>query len=132
MHNNVFSRLKFLIGDLGLNIKEFAIKCNVPYRTMQDYFAGKIIPGGDKLTKIAAEFRVSIDWLLSGEGEMYREPTAREDRALYNDVSDVTKLIIKLLQEMPEEDQRDILKRVEEKKLLRELMDERKDRKNID
>ncbi len=126
MHNNVSDRLKILLGKLNLNIKEFALECDVPYRTMQDYIAGKITPGGDNLVKITTVFRVSIDWLLTGEGSMEREPGGGY---LYNNVSDVTKLIVQVLQEMPEEAQRDILKHVEEKKLLRELMKERKERK---
>jgi transcriptional regulator with XRE-family HTH domain len=47
----------------------------LPYRSLQDYAAGRRAPGADALAAICTRLRVSADWLLLGEGEM--RPRAR-------------------------------------------------------
>ncbi|MEK8020761.1 MAG: helix-turn-helix transcriptional regulator [Candidatus Parabeggiatoa sp.] len=64
-------RLKKAIKNKGLKLTEFAKQSKVPYRTLQGYIANEIIPGGESLVKIHAELGVSIDWLLTGQKEMY-------------------------------------------------------------
>ena len=71
MQNSVADRLKKLIEILGINLKEFSARTGIPYRTLQAYLKGEIIPGGENLQKIAAVFCVNLNWLLTGEGEMF-------------------------------------------------------------
>lgn len=59
---------------------------------------------------------ISLDWLLTGVGPMERTPQVGEEMPSFNEVSDVTKLIVKVLQDMPEDDQREILKRILKKR----------------
>jgi predicted transcriptional regulator len=126
MQHSVIDRLKSAIEKItDGNLKEFAKRAGIPYRTFQSYISGERVPGADKLSKIATQMCISIDWLLTGEGEMIR----REGGDIYNNESEVMKLIIQALRDMPEDQQRDVLKYCEEKKLLRELMEERKGKK---
>ena len=96
-------RLKFLLADLGLNIKQFAEMGDIPYRTLQDYLAGKITPGYDNLQKMHAVFRVSIDWLLTNEGPIYVKKEAvagvAESPARYVTTRDKINAILKELSE---------------------------------
>lgn len=71
MQNDISSRLKILIDLLGLNLKDFSRQTGVPYTTLQDYIAGKRLPGAENLQKISRQLHVSIDWLLTGEGEPF-------------------------------------------------------------
>jgi len=89
MQNNVANRLKFIIGQLGLNLTDFSRKTGIPYPTMQDYIAGKRMPGGENLQKISMQLNVNINWLLTGEGEPFlnkhKEPTLNEEKPNYDD-----------------------------------------------
>jgi transcriptional regulator with XRE-family HTH domain len=71
-------RLKYLIKNKGLKITEFSKKTGINYRTLQGYISGEMKPGYDALTKIYEVFNISIDWLISGEGEIYREEQPKE------------------------------------------------------
>lgn len=128
MQDNVFERLKIIIDNSGLNIKDFAKKCDIPYRTMQDYLAGKSMPGGDNLQKITTFSRASIDWLLTGEGEMRRRYPAEqgapevmaEKAAIYNVKDPVVAEIIGLLETEPPEVKRICLKILKNRQEIKE------------
>jgi phage repressor protein C with HTH and peptisase S24 domain len=127
MQESVIERLKIAVKEItNGNLKEFAKQADIPYRTFQSYISGEREPGANNLSKISARLCISLDWLLTGDGEMFRQE--RGDH--YNNVTEVTRLIVQVLQDMPEDQQRDVLKYCEEKKLLRELMEERKGKKN--
>jgi transcriptional regulator with XRE-family HTH domain len=123
MRDSVHKRLKQLIERLGLNIKEFSTKSEIPYRTMQDYLAGKIIPGGENLQRMSTVFRVSIDWILTGEGDMIL-PVAGETPGQYG-LDDVTSKILQMLNDMDPDAKCDVLKYAEKEKLLADLKRER-------
>ena len=120
MQNSVQNRLKFLIDLLKINIKEFSIKTGIPYRTIQDYLLGKRMPGGENLQKICTHLGINLNWLLTGEGEPFIK---KEGQA---QLDEITEKILNLLRDMDEEKRRDVLKYIEEKKLLMELLEERK------
>jgi len=71
MKNRIAERLNFLINSLKINIKEFSQRVGIPYTTMLDYCKGKSLPGAESLEKIATVFHVSLNWLLTGEGEPF-------------------------------------------------------------
>lgn len=134
MQNNVQARLKLLISELGFNIKDFAGRCAIPYHTVQDYLAGKSMPGGENLQKIATEFRVSVDWLLTGEGNMkrgYQLPgeekpaTLAEKVDIYNDKEDrdLTEIVDILKNDLPEA-KRAVLKILKYRKGIKEGVEE--------
>ena len=65
-------RLKFLIGKLNLKITDFAKKTGIPYRTLQNYLSGERQPSAENLQKIAICFNIDLNWLLTGEGNMFK------------------------------------------------------------
>jgi hypothetical protein len=69
-------------------------------------------------------------WILTGEGYARKEDAKHDvvcdPRAPFGPRDLVIDKIVTLLKDMPEESRLEILRSVEEKKLLRELMEERK------
>lgn len=78
MQNDIGNRLKFLIEQLNISYKEFSKITGIPYPTLQDYIGGKRIPGGENLQKISMQLHVNLNWLLTGEGEMFQSPPIKE------------------------------------------------------
>ena len=72
---NIEQRLREIILLKNNSLKEFSEKADIPYITLQQYLAGNRKPGMDALIKIGIQLNISIDWLLTGEGEMYRKKT---------------------------------------------------------
>ena len=55
---------------------DIARRIGVPHATIRNYFQGRL-PAPEVLIKIANETNVSLNWLLTGDGQMYvtgREP----------------------------------------------------------
>jgi len=73
---SVQNRLKEVVDRSGLTMKEVAERCGMPYRTLQNYMISDREPNAKALTSISTHLGVSIDWLLTGEGEMYRPGAA--------------------------------------------------------
>lgn len=64
-------RLKILIDRLGLKLKDFSRKTGIPYQSLLKYLSGERTPTEDNLKKIAIHLGVNLNWLLTGEGEMF-------------------------------------------------------------
>ncbi|HMQ03132.1 MAG TPA: helix-turn-helix domain-containing protein [Pyrinomonadaceae bacterium] len=72
-----------------------ARRIGVPHATVRNYFQGRV-PAPDVLIKIANETDVSLNWLLSGTGEMYlrgKEPI-NLDRIIEDRITAVVDRII--------------------------------------
>ena len=52
------------------SMAEIARRIDVPHATIRNYFQGRL-PAPDVLIKIANQTHVSLNWLLSGNGEMF-------------------------------------------------------------
>ena len=52
------------------SMADIARRLAVPHATVRNYFQGRL-PAADVLVKIANETNVSLNWLLTGSGEMY-------------------------------------------------------------
>lgn len=67
-------RLEEVRRDAGMTVAQFAAACRegrggvVGHSSMVAWRAGRSVPGGDYLRRIAAKFGVSVDWLLGLEG----------------------------------------------------------------
>ncbi len=118
---NIGVRLKKIRNDSGLNQADFAEKIGV-----QQSFISKVEKVTSQLTVehcvlIATIFGVDLNWLLTGE-ERIRGDNAR---IAPRPMDTVTEKIHQHLEQMCEDQKRDVLKYTEEKKLLSELMSER-------
>jgi hypothetical protein len=70
---SVGARLAQAVEASGESLRSFAARAGVPYRTLQNYVGGVRAPQSDVLAPICTRTGVSGHWLLTGEGEMYRE-----------------------------------------------------------
>jgi len=52
------------------SMADIARRLDLPHATIRNYFGGRL-PAPDVLIRIATETNVSLNWLLSGTGEMY-------------------------------------------------------------
>ncbi len=68
---SVSKRLKEVLKYKSLKIKEFSIITNIPYSSCQSYLSGTREPGMEVLTAIHLQLYVNINWLLTGQGEMF-------------------------------------------------------------
>lgn len=64
-------RLKLIIDERNLSMKDFSYMVNVPYQTMHSYFLGRRKIGLDALMGIS-HCGIDINWLMTGEGTMYK------------------------------------------------------------
>lgn len=66
-------RLKLLLKERGLGYKDVEVLLGgkVPYKTISGYCTGKNQATPGFLRAISEALKVSTDWLLKGEGEMY-------------------------------------------------------------
>lgn len=66
-------RILVLIDTYKMSIRGFAIKCGIPQQTLDGQLKRKRTVSIETITSIAVTFpEVSRDWLLLGEGEMFK------------------------------------------------------------
>ena len=76
-----------MCDNAGINITTMCKMAGVPRSALSDYKAGRIKSlSADKLSKIAAYFGVSVDYLLGNEEQ--KKPTAPKDSELDELVKD--------------------------------------------
>lgn len=100
-----------------MNIKESAEKAGIPYRSMQNYLRGEREPGADALASIGEQLGISIDWLLTGTGAMYKDASGPQGATL----SPQEAALLELFNGLSEKDQREICQDAAEKKRLADL-----------
>lgn len=64
-------RLKAVLKAKNLKIRAFSDLTGIPYSTCQSYLNGTREPGMEVLTTIYLQLYVNINWLLTGQGEMF-------------------------------------------------------------
>ena len=55
----------------GESMADVARRLKIPHATVRNYFKGGRLPAPEVLIKIANETNVSLNWLLTGAGDMY-------------------------------------------------------------
>lgn len=71
MEDLIILRLKNLLKELDLNQTEFAKAISISPGNISDIMTGRSKPSLVTLKKIAEKFNVNLNWLLTGEGEMF-------------------------------------------------------------
>jgi transcriptional regulator with XRE-family HTH domain len=70
-------RIRELMRVAGVSASEAAERSGIPLRSLQNYTSPstELIqkPGAEALLKLRNTFGVNIDWLLTGEGKMFKE-----------------------------------------------------------
>lgn len=80
------NRLRQVMDYKNMNIKGFSETCEIPYDTLQSYLLGRRKIGIETIIKLHVHLNININWLLTGEGEMYEKKTTE-------DVDTLTKFI---------------------------------------
>lgn len=110
--------------DKSLTVDSFAKRLNFSKGFVSEIESGKKMPGGQFFSSLKQIFNININWLLTGQGEMYAKMPGHEtDSPIL--VSPTLKKIVDVLVTMDDDLHRDVLKYIEEKKLLTDLLKER-------
>jgi len=115
----VNDRLKKVLNILNISIKELSKSTNIPYRTMQDYIAGKRNISIEAVLKICTQYGIKADYLICGKEPIFE--------------SEENKILNKI-QMLSDEDKEIILKEIDKRikyteeinKMRRELEDIKK------
>jgi transcriptional regulator with XRE-family HTH domain len=90
-------RIKELRQEKKLNKKEFAKAINVDNSQYSKIENGKLTPTIEHLMEIYSKFNVSTDWLLMGEGKMYRDaeslPQSNSETFFYKELKELNREI---------------------------------------
>ncbi len=108
-------RVSLFRKDKKLSQQELADAIGVSRGYIGDIERNRSEPSSNFLTLLASKLNVSVDWLLTGEGEMYRLQTGLNDLH-------ATK-IVQMYEALNDVQQREILSALEEKKQLNNLME---------
>ncbi len=116
-------RLRAVLDQRGLSIKDAADLCGIPYRTLQNYLLDERDPNAKSLVAISTKLGISIDWLLTGDGPMVRgeqdpAPTPAQQAPTSSEISPREQAILELFRSLGEDDQREIQDAAAEKKRL--------------
>lgn len=112
------SRIVFCRKEKGLSQQEFADIIGVSRGYIGDIERNRSDPSSNFLTLLASRLNISADWVLTGEGEIYR------NNQRLNPISERrAQAIVELYEALSEDQQKEILAAVEEKKRMNELVD---------
>ena len=77
---DAIKRVREVISDKELSLKDFSDKIQVQYRTVQRYLAGDRSLSADFLQALTDQMDVSASWILSGKGDRYiqERPSGRD------------------------------------------------------
>ncbi len=72
-------RIKEILDSQGLNATQFAQKVSMNVSALSHILSGRNNPGYDALQKIIVNFpKINVEWLMTGQGEMYKENLPEE------------------------------------------------------
>ena len=91
----ISERLRQVCEAKNWKITDFAEQAGIAYRTMQGYIGGEREPNAEGMSGIA-KAGVNLNWLVSGEGEMFQAVT------LKNTISEQEEKLIADYRTMPE------------------------------
>jgi transcriptional regulator with XRE-family HTH domain len=96
--DNFYSRLRKIRKTLGCTQDEFARQLKVSKPTVVRYESGGRKPDADFLSILINEFKVNINWLLMGDGEMFLKEKPSEPTITINPNDEELCQLIDLLQ----------------------------------
>lgn len=91
----ISERLRQVCEAKNWKITDFAEQAGIAYRTIQGYIGGEREPNAEGMTGIA-KAGVNLNWLVSGEGEMFQAVTPK------NTISEQEEKLIAYYRMMPE------------------------------
>lgn len=122
---SIASRLRSVIDDKGMSIKEASEVAGIPYRTLQNYLLGEREPNAKAMAAIRTHLGISLDWLLTGEGSMFLGVSTEPPET--QTANQQEKAILELFRSLGEAGKREIQSAAEEKKRLMDVEQRLKD-----
>jgi transcriptional regulator with XRE-family HTH domain len=90
--NNVNSRLKRIRIFLGFNLDEFSQLLKISKPTLVRYESGERKPTTDFLSILINEYKVNVNWLLTGKGSIFLGKNSIVSEDYYGE-SELTQLV---------------------------------------
>ncbi len=118
----VGSRLRQYRKVKKMMAKTLAKLIGISQGSLSDIENGKTKPSSDTIASIIRQTDVNPTWLMTGDGPMLVGK-------IKEDIDSVSKIVLEHMKEMDEDARRDVLKYLQEKKLLTELLNERQEQK---
>lgn len=122
---SIAARLRSVIDDRGMSIREASDVVGIPYRTLQNYLLGEREPNAKAMAAIRTHLGISLDWLLTGEGPMCRG--GADETSNPRTVNQQEEAILELFRSLGEAGKREIQSAAEEKKRLMDVEQRLKD-----
>ncbi|EBB2613059.1 helix-turn-helix domain-containing protein, partial [Salmonella enterica] len=119
---NISERLKRVLEAQNLTITDAAIKCGIPYRSLQNYLRGEREPKAEALVVIGTQLGISLDWLLTGRGVMHTSPNLPDN--IESSLGEITlreQKWLELFRGLSPDVQKNILQHAEKEQRLYEL-----------
>ena len=99
---SISQRLKFVIAEKNMNIKEFSEAVGIPYRSIQNYLLEDRDPSVEALKKLSEHLSINLHWLITGNGTAFysKQPSEISDpKELdlldnYRDCNEICKIAI--------------------------------------
>lgn len=111
-------RLREYRKSKGIFGKDLAKRIGISAGSFSDIENEKTKPSSDTIASIIRQTDINPVWLMTGDGPMLRGE-------IKDDVDDVTKMVVEHMRDMDDDARRDVLKHLQEKKLIAELLKER-------
>lgn len=112
--------VQFLRSQLKLTQKDFAEKFHLKQQQVLDIERGKTKISAETILLIIKELNLSVDWLLTGEGSMFRDEKKPPDNGNHNTIED----IVNILNTLPQKRRDKVLSYVEDQRDLSKLLNE--------
>lgn len=122
---SIATRLRSVIDDRGMSIKEASEVVGIPYRTLQNYLLGEREPNAKAMAAIRTHLGISLDWLLTGEGSMFLGVSGGASET--QTANQQEEAILELFRSLGEAGKREIQSAAEEKKRLMDVEQRLKD-----
>ena len=121
--SDIGERLKLVIREKGKSARAMAKLCNIPYTTFWKYLSGERKPSSLHLQKICTHLAINLNWLITGEGEIFvqKSPSDLNNLRANNEKQGILEKIYAMLKDMEQEELNDILKHLEKEKRLKDL-----------
>ncbi|AKZ83212.1 MULTISPECIES: helix-turn-helix domain-containing protein [Enterobacteriaceae] len=114
---SIKERLREAMDAKGLTIKALSDLSKIPYRSLQNYLRGEREPNAEALVALSTHLNISIDWLLTGKGEVVgvekAQPANQEQHFNQSDLK-----LLELLNQLEPEVRKELLRGAEEKQRM--------------
>lgn len=114
---SIKERLREAMDAKSLTIKALSDLSKIPYRSLQNYLRGEREPNAEALVALSTHLNISIDWLLTGKGEVVgvekAQPANQEQHFNQSDLK-----LLELLNQLEPEVRKELLRGAEEKQRM--------------